>query len=248
MRPEQESPILRREILHALKVHENSYAGGDSVYDGVSHRYFTGFVGPFEIGKTFFSDKAVEAEPELQLIDTVTTRAGKEGDPAGFITGMPLTQFRDNVNDGAFVNYSIIDGLDGYATFPEGFHAKYNIGPFLPSGIQQIERAGFAGHQFIYFVAEGALWRQAAETRRARMSSEAFSKRAYEGARSVLFAKRNSDKLIFVENTYNPEDLPETVRKVSQIALFNSKESLPQERALHLLDEMHATAMDLAVD
>ena len=88
MRPEQESPILRREILHALKVHENAYAGGTSVYDGVSDRYFTGFAGPFEIGKTFYADKAVEAEPTLQLIDTVTTRAAKEGDPPGFLTGM----------------------------------------------------------------------------------------------------------------------------------------------------------------
>jgi len=246
MTPEQELPIIKEQIRQTLHDFEPYYAPGNTVADELQDKYFTGVVGPFKTGKTFLTTKAMELEPEITPINTTTTRGRKDEDPEGFKTNQTFMSFRDAVNDGSLVNYSVIPGADIYGTYPDDFTAPYNIGPFLPSSIPQIERAGFKNHRFIYIVTAGELWRSFVEAGRSHMDKERFKSRIYESIDSTQFALEHLDTFNFVENTYEEKGTKKAARQISQLALFHAQETIPQEDAKILLEQMRATAIDLA--
>lgn len=244
-----EPEYLKDQIRLVLHDYESEYSAGNNASDQVWNKYFTGVIGPFRIGKTFHTTNAIKLEPELKLINTTTTRARKPegGDPPGFKTGKSFRFFNDAVSGGALINYSVIPGADIYGTFPEDFTTTYNIGPFLPSGVHQIEQAGFKDRRFIYLVAAGDMWRNFAEKSRPSLPNGLFVDRAFESIDSIQFARRNKHRLLFIENTYNPADEITTAQQIAQIALFREQETLPLERASEYLDQMLDVAQDLTV-
>lgn len=247
---ESESPDLKEQIRETLHAHEPDYTPGQNVYNQVSNKFFTGVVGPIGIGKTTLVNEVLHLEPTLKPINTTTTRQRKPEDPRTFKTaedGITFTSFRDAVNDGELVNYSVIPGADIYGTFPEDFPAQYTIGPLLPSGVEQISRAGFEGSHFVYVVAPGYIWRHFIEKNRQALPKEKFQARMNEAIDSIHFAQEHSHLLTFVENKAGLAGFVETTQKLADLALFRTNEGLSKGQTDATLESMLTMATDLAV-
>lgn len=247
---EPESPFLRQQIRETLHSHEPDYTAGESVYDQVSNKFFTGVIGPIGIGKTTLVNEVLHLEPTLRPINTTTTRHRKPEDPKTFKTaedGITFSSFRDAVNKRELVNYSVIPGADIYGTFPDDFPTKYTIGPLLPSGVEQIARAGFEDTHFVYVVTPGEIWRHFVEKNRNALPSEKFKARMNEAIDSIMFAQEQTHLLTFLENKAGLAGFVETSQKLADLALFRSHESLSEKEAHIQLESMLATATDLAV-
>lgn len=245
---DNEPDFLKNEIRQTLHEHQSHYLTSDTTKDALSTKTFTGIMGPFGTGKSTLSDDVLVLEPSIKPIHTTTTRRRKPEDPAGFKTadeGVTFSSFRDAVNEGSLVNYSVIPGADIYGTFSEDFPAKYTIGPFLPSSIHHISRAGFEKSHFVYIVNSGDVWRSFIEKSRRSLPPKTFQSRAQEGLSSIDFALNHLDTFKFIENIPGPEGIRNAAQKIAAIALNQSVATLPPEIAEIYLQEMRSVANEL---
>ncbi len=244
-----ESLAFQEEVRAELSALESTYTVNDSVRSALGTKSFTGLTGPFGIGKSTISDEVLRLEPSIQPIHTTTTRHRKPEDPAGFKTadeGVTFESLRDAVRHGELVNYSVIPGADIYGTYPQGFPAEHTIGPFLPTSIEHIKKAGFAHHNFVYVVTAGELWLQYVSNIRQNLSKDRFVSRVNESLSSIDFALHNIDSLSFIDNRDGEVGVTLAARQIAAIALNQSNESLNKAVAVQYLEQMRAVATLLA--
>ncbi|MES2631005.1 MAG: hypothetical protein V4611_03540 [Patescibacteria group bacterium] len=254
MSTEAEPTFLINEIRYQLELHEPNYEAGDLTGDEISRQVFTGILGGINVGKTHLTDAVVKLnefyKPPILPMDTHTTRGDKDEDPPGFKTAnddINFTWFRDRVNEGALVNYSVIKGGHIYGTMPEGFRGKYNIGPLLPSSVRQIENAGFERANFAYIVTPAIMWRRFVENSRQTMQADLFQMRLDEMHDSLIFADENRDKLKFIENIYGPEGTAKAAKEIRDITIENINPSLSVEKAMQDIYELLEAVDELAL-
>jgi guanylate kinase len=247
MSPEVEPQFLIDEIRTGLERALPRYSAGTHSQIGVSNKEFTGVVGPFGIGKTVITTESTRLEPRLRPINTKTTRKHKDEDPKGFITGVSFTEFRDDVNAGNFINYSIIPGGDAYGTLPEGFTSEYNIGPLLPSSINHIVNAGFRDYHFVYLIAPGNMWREYVQKSRLHLNPTTFRNRLLETLDSIDIAERNMDLFNFVESLNEPDNagISKAAEKIIDITFRRSHSILHPDTVRGYLSEMSTAANDM---
>ncbi len=249
---ESEPEFLKEEIRTQLESIKSDYSAGDTAQESVSGKTFTGIAGPFGVGKTTITNEINKFKPSIFPINTTTTRARKPGneDPRGFKTadeGITFGLILEAVERRALVNYSVIKGGDIYATFPEDFPGRYNMGPLLPSSIEQIAKAGFKEAHFVYIVTPGELWRSFVEKSRRQMETKRFQLRVAEAIDSLSFARENLDLLTFVENKAGQEGIAAAAKEIRGITFMDKVASLPIEKAKQYLDEMYSEAEELAL-
>lgn len=250
---EQEPQFLKDEILEALAKFQPHYSAGIDAQNAVRNKSFTGVVGPFGIGKTSITNEVSVLEPRIVPINTKTTRGrkyGKDADPEGFVTadeGVTFTSFKDDVDQGNLINYSVIPGVHAYGTDPKGFPGEYNIGPLLPSSVDQIINAGFRDFNFVYIVAPGEMWRNYVNKSRRTLPEAVFKKRALESLDSIEFARDNPQLFQFVESLDVPDGIKMAAQKVINITMHQSYPILLPSQAEEYLAEMQRVAEDLAV-
>lgn len=240
-----ESFAAQEAIRSELTSQYETYSVNDDVRATLGEKTFTGIAGPFGIGKSTISDEVLRIEPSIRPIHTTTTRKRKPEDPAGFKTaneGVTFETMRDAVRGGELVNFSVIPGADIYGTFPEDFPAKHTIGPFLPTSIEQIARAGFEHHNFVYVVTAGELWLDYVTRTRRGLSSDRFKARVNESLSSIDFALQNVDSLSFVDNRDGKVGITRAAKQVAAIALNQPGESLNKAVAVQYLEQMQAVA------
>lgn len=236
--------LVRNELIHL----SSTYTQAEVVHDEVSNKVFVGSMGPFGIGKSLITDEVLRLFPAIQPILSTTTRARKPEDPAGFKTateGVTFQTFEQAARRGELVNFSVIPGGDIYGTFPEDFPGRYTIGPFLPTGIDHVQKAGFERAHFAYIVLAGNLWRKFIEKSRRNMPSDRFTSRVKESISSTTFALENLDSLVFVENHEGEEGIHSAAQKIGHLVLDGRTEALDTEGARHRLEEMLTVAKDL---
>lgn len=244
-----ESFVIEEEIRSELIDKYDTYAVNESVRAMLSEKSFTGIAGPFGIGKSTVTEEVLRVEPGIQPILTTTTRHRKPEDPAGFKTadeGVTFATFRDAVRSGELVNFSVIPGADIYGTYPEDFPAKHTIGPFLPTSIEHITKAGFEHHNFVYLVTAGELWLDYVTRTRQGLPKDRFNARVNESLSSIDFALSNADSLLFVDNRDGAVGVNQAARQIAAIALNQSNESLNKAVAVQYLQQMRAVASLLA--
>lgn len=242
---EQESPFLQEQIRTQLYAHQFDYEPGILARDGVDRKVFVGIAGPFGVGKSTITDEVLYINPDIQPINTTTTRGRKPEDPAGFKTaneGVTFTSMRDAVNNGELVNYSVIPGADIYGTYADDFPGKYSIGPFLPASIDHIMKAGFERSHFVYIVTAGDLWRSFIEKSRQSLPAEKFQSRVKEALHSIDFAMKNAEILHFIENRPGQDGIARTASTISKLATTGITETLSFDDAKQYLADMQREA------
>lgn len=251
---DQEPDFLKKEILKGLAAFQPHYSAGIDAQNAVRNKVFTGIVGPFGIGKTSITNEVTVLEPRIVPINTKTTRGrkfGEDADPAGFVTaneGVTFTSFKDDVDQGNLINYSVIPDVHAYGTEPEGFPGEFNIGPLLPSSVDQILNAGFRESNFVYIVAPGEMWRSYVNKSRRTLPSQVFEQRVIESLESIEFARQNPNLFHFVESLNVPGGIQKAAQKVVDITMHQTHPILLPQQAEEYLAAMQAVAVDLAVD
>ncbi len=217
---------MKQENLARLHALEKDYTPGEDTRRINSGKTFIALVAPYASGKTVIGDEVVKLEPRISLINTTTTRPSKVEDQPGFKTaddGITSSWFLEKAQQGALTNFSVIPGVDAYGTLPEDFPGEHSIGPFLPSGIEQIKRAGFNSFHAIYILTPSDLWRQFVIESRQNLDKNRFQKRALESIDSANYALEHMDDFIFLENnTKGAEGIHKLARKICDIALNNT--------------------------
>lgn len=235
-----ESPDFINRVLQSLREKEDVYLPGDHVYDALGARSFTAIVGPTGVGKTTISNEVIRLDPEVQLVNSTTTRERREGDPIGFRTateGVTYGEFNDAVTNANLVNFNVI-GQHVYGTYQSGFPGQYNIGPIMSESIPQLDHSGFQRFNVAYMVVDRETYQQRLYSERAAFPD--IQARLAEGQRSIDFARRNltEDWLRFVENLPEPNGVTKAARKIIAMTRGNSSEILLDSRAEQYLDEM----------
>lgn len=249
----EEPQFLKNEILDALVRLQPHYVAGIDAQNAVRNKTFTGVVGPFGIGKSTITAVVSEIEPRITHINTTTTRKrkfGEDADPEGFVTadeGMTYEGFKALADNGELINFSVIPGVDAYGTTPEGFPGEYNIGPFLPGGVDQVVNAGFREYHFVYLLAPGEMWKNYVNNSRRNLDPQVFKKRALESLDSLEFAHDNLGLFHFVESLDVPGGIQKAAQKIVDITMHQSHPILLPDRAEQYLAEMKKVAEDFMV-
>lgn len=250
---ELEPVEIKKRNLQRLYELEPSYVAGEVTKEEVKDKTFIAVVAPYRSGKTVVTDAVVAMEPRIQLINTSTTRARKPAeDQPNFKTateGITCEWFLQKVNEGALANYSVIPDVDAYGTLAEDFPGNYSIGPFLPSGLVQIRKAGFKRLHAVYILTPKELWREFVNESRDELGDEKFKKRALESIDSANYALNNIDDFIFLENSVKgPEGIQKLAHTICDIALNNNlKHGLSKHKATQYLQGIKTVAEELAL-
>ena len=243
-----EPEFLKREIREFLSAEQAHYEPNPSTQDSVSNKIFTAVIAGIGGGKTTTTNEVLAIEPHILPINTSTTRASKPEDPSGFKTGLSFEWFRDKVGNADLINYSVIPNADIYGTLPEDFPGEFNIGPFLPSGVAQIERAGFKRLNLVYLVSPGDDYESFVNEIRPNVSEEYLKIRAKETVSSIQFAQENINKLTFVENLHedNRAGITKVAKKICEITMHNAGSDISPTQVQAHLGEMLAVANKFA--
>lgn len=245
---ESESPEHIAYLRNKLIKQQSSYVASVETQRAMAGKTFTGIVGPTGIGKTTITSRVLELDSDIKPIDTITTRNRKPNgeDPEGYQTadeGITFQSISDAVDNGEFVNYFVNPNGHVYATRPEGFTARHNIGPFVSDNIDQMLNAGVDAN-FVYIIAPGEIWRSFIQ--KSRLEYKDLRARAEEAIDSITFAQRNITDLKFIENTGG--NIDDMANNFIDIAVMNrTNPILLPGRIEQDLAEMLAVAKDLAV-
>lgn len=245
-----ESEAARQNNLARLAALEKEYAPNAEVRAAHSTKTFTALIAPFGSGKTVISDEVIRLDPRIQLINTSTTRHRKPEDQPNFRTadeGITTEWFLEKAQNGELTNFSVIPQTDAYGTLSEGFPGDHSIGPFLPSGLEQIKRAGFKRVNPIYIVTPGEMWRGFVDKSRRGLPAQKFTHRALESIDSTEYALSHMDDFIFLKNDIaGAEGITKLARTIVAITLNEvSEKPLSREEATTHLQDMRAVAKDL---
>lgn len=245
----EETPEFKAAVRKDLRERQHRYKAGKSVRNQVSDKVFVGLAGPFGVGKSTITEEVLRIKPEIEPILTTTTRGRKGEDPSGFKTadeGVTFESMQQAVHDRELINYSVIKGADIYGTYPEDFPAQHTIGPFLPTSIEHIRKAGFERTHFVYVVSAGELWRGFVEKTRRGLPADRFQSRTNEAISSLSFALNHMGQLSFVENTEGKKGAHSAAKKIAKLTLTGHANMLPPDVAEIYLHEMLEEAKKLA--
>lgn len=237
-------------LLHEI---EANYSAGEITKNEVKDKTFVAVVAPYRSGKTVITDAVAEMDPRIQLINTATTRLRKPAeDQPNFKTaseGITSEWFLQKASTGALVNFSVIPGVDAYGTLPEDFPGEHTISPFLPSGLEQIRKAGFKTLHSIYILTPKELWREFVNESRDDLGDEKFKKRAIESIDSADYALDHIDDFVFLENNIKGnKGVLKLARKICDITLNDAPHhGLTKDKAEEYLNGIKSVAEELAL-
>ena len=248
MAPSGESPDFVQNILESLREKEPRYRGGKDVYDALGNRTMIAIAGATGAGKTTVTEEVIRLDSDFKEVLTTTTRPHREGDPIGFHTGVPYSEFNDAVINANLVNFNVI-GDNVYGTYQSGFPGQYNIGPIMTRSVYQLLEAGFKEANVVYMLVEEKEYEE--RLRRERMDFKDFAPRVVEGIESLEFAEANRHErwLHFVESTSEVDGATKAARKVIEIVNHNTGSFMTEQHALEMIDGMqhalHRVARDV---
>lgn len=250
---EVEPKELKLQNLATLHAMEDDYFPNEVTKRNNGEKTFIAVSAPFRSGKTVTTDEVTRIEPRIQLINTSTTRLRKPSeDQPGFKTaseGITSSWFLQNAEQGNFANFSVIPGVDVYGTLAEDFPGEYSIGPFLPSSLNHLKRAGFKALHAVYLVTPADMWHEFATESLSELGEDKFKKRALESIDSAEYAIEHPDDFIFLENSIEgKEGINKLAQKICDIALNNNfSHGLAKEKAIEHLKAIKSTAQELAL-
>jgi len=243
-----ESPEFIQKTINALRSKEKDYQANARVYASLGNRSMIAIAGPTGSGKTTVTSEVIRLDSDFREVETTTTRPHRDGDPAGFQTGVSYADFYEGVNAGEFVNYTVI-GQNAYGTYESGFPGTHNIGPIMSKSVIQMLESGFKNIDVVYMLVEEAEYER--RLRQERMHFSDFKPRLDEAeeSRNFVYAHKNERWLHFVESSASDERATKAASKIINIVNHNSGEFMTVDHALKLLDGMqnalHRVADDL---
>src|SRR5664279_401301 len=148
--------------LELLRTQEPNYEASDATKQLVGEKALLALVAPTAVGKSTLIHRGVElGGPDYSEAYSVVTRPRRSDDPAQYKTGSEgydIEYVTDLIKQGAVINYSIHPSGNIYATIPDGFPAKYNLLPLLPTSLPMMQKAGFGALHAVYIVTSVNEW------------------------------------------------------------------------------------------
>lgn len=234
-------------FINALKEKEPLYDGNEAVHRAIGGKTLTTVAGPMGAGKTTVSDEVLRISPDIQPVGTWTTRAGREGDPANFVTDASYADYYEAVMNGELVNFNML-GNNAYGTRPDGLIARHNIGPIMTKSIPQILVSGFDEVNVISMLAEESEYER--RLRAERIDFKDFKVRVAEGDTSLDFTEANlqAEWLHPIESSAEPDGATKAARKIIDIINHNSGEFMTYPHAQKMIDGMRSALHRVARD
>lgn len=236
--------------LAQLKSQVATYTPGQKVQEELRKKevHFIAIAGPVGVGKTTITTMVTEIEPEIQPINTKTSRPRKESDPAGFVTateGVTQQSLTDEIVSHEVVNYDVIveTGVI-YATEPSGFTSNYSIGPIMATNIEAFSTIGLAQYTPVYIVAPVKMW-SAFITESLGERSDRIAQRMHESIASLEYAQQHPDTFQYIESSAVEGGIESAAKAIAAIAFNQPVKTVPKEQAQKMIAAMLSYAKSL---
>lgn len=188
-------------LLNNLKAQEQDYEASAATKEKLSDKVLVALVAPTAVGKSTLINRALaQAGDGFSEAYSVTTRARRTSDPAGYKTadeGYDIEKVTQMINARELTHYFVHPSGQIYGSLPESFPAAFNFLPCVPTILPVVKRAGFSTVHTAYLVASVSDW---AARLPARRSDPSYVPRLHEAIESLTWALAHSHELTFVEN------------------------------------------------